>query len=86
MIDKIDLVYMWVDGKDPEWRKSKNHWLQEIQGKVIVNDDSVVDAVSNNVNIFYTMHSFIVLAKIHLCIAQMQLPNAFPRLIHHCFA
>lgn len=29
---KIDLVYLWVDGSDPEWRKAKNYWLQKIQG------------------------------------------------------
>lgn len=44
MVDKIDLVYMWVDGNDSEWRKTKNHWLQEVKGKVIVNADSAVDA------------------------------------------
>ena len=26
-MQKIDLVYMWVDGSDPEWLKTKNHYL-----------------------------------------------------------
>lgn len=26
---KIDLVYLWVDGNDPEWKKNKDFWKQK---------------------------------------------------------
>lgn len=43
-MNKIDLVYMWVDGNDKNWKKEKNYWLQKIKQEVIVCKDSVVDA------------------------------------------
>ena len=26
-MQKVDLVYMWVDGNDPEWRAKRNHYM-----------------------------------------------------------
>lgn len=31
--DKIDVVYLWVDDKDPKWRAEKNKWLEKITGE-----------------------------------------------------
>ncbi len=27
-MQKIDLVYMWVDGNDPKWQQEKEKWLE----------------------------------------------------------
>ena len=31
--DKIDIVYLWVDGSDKKWRKEKDKWFEIINGK-----------------------------------------------------
>lgn len=41
---KIDLVYMWVNDRDKNWQREKNHWLQEIKNETRVCDDSITDA------------------------------------------
>lgn len=43
-MEKIDLVYMWVDDSDKKWRDEKNYWLGEIQGKAPMFDEAAVDA------------------------------------------
>lgn len=32
--DKIDIVYLWVDGSDEKWRKEKDKYLEKITGKI----------------------------------------------------
>ena len=41
---KIDLVYLWVDGDDQEWLKTKNYWLKKIKNEAPVRHDSAVSA------------------------------------------
>ena len=43
-MDKIDLIYMWVDGSDSKWRSVKNHWQQQINSQENICEDSVVEA------------------------------------------
>ncbi len=31
--DKIDIVYLWVDGSDKNWAKEKDKWYKKITGK-----------------------------------------------------
>ena len=34
--DKIDIVYLWVDGADKKWRAEKDKWLEIATGKKLV--------------------------------------------------
>ena len=34
-MQKIDLVYLWVDGNDPKWRREKTKYLNLSGGKKI---------------------------------------------------
>lgn len=36
--DKIDMVYLWCDGNDPEFKKRRNHYL----GNVVIEDEKIV--------------------------------------------
>ena len=42
--EKIDLVYLWVDGNDKEWLKAKNYWLKEIKNEATIPTESTVSA------------------------------------------
>ncbi len=33
MTDKIDIVYLWVDSTDENWREQKDKWFEKINGK-----------------------------------------------------
>ena len=43
-MNKIDLVYMWVDGSDKNWQAIKNQWQQQINAQENICEDSVVEA------------------------------------------
>lgn len=33
--DNIDIVYLWVDGKDKKWQKARNFWYDKIKNKTV---------------------------------------------------
>ena len=33
--DKIDIVYLWVDGSDKNWQKTRNFWYDKIKNKTV---------------------------------------------------
>lgn len=35
MNDKIDIVYLWVDGSDKKWQKIRNFWYDKINKKTV---------------------------------------------------
>ena len=39
--DKIDIVYLWVDGSDKKWRNSRNEWYKKIYDKTCESHDSL---------------------------------------------
>ena len=41
---KIDLVYLWVDDTDKNWRAQKDKWLEIIKGQKPVYADAAIDA------------------------------------------
>ncbi len=41
---KIDLVYLWVDDTDKEWRAQKNKWQEIIKGEKPVSDYATTEA------------------------------------------
>lgn len=58
MKDKIDIVYLWVDGTDENWRAEKEKWLQKITGKVPMGRDSVAkERFRDNGELMYSMRS-----------------------------
>lgn len=52
---KVDLVYLWVDGNDPEWRKKKESYLTDI--KKYDNDAVNVSRFANNDELKYSLRS-----------------------------
>lgn len=56
--DKIDIVYLWVDDTDENWRAEKNKWLQKITGKVPMARDSVAtERFRDNGELMYSLRS-----------------------------
>ncbi len=54
---EIDLVYMWVDGSDPEWRARKNRFLPEDQ-RMEINIDAAGDCrYADNDELRYSLRS-----------------------------
>ena len=43
-IDKIDIVYLWVDDTDQKWRAQKDKWLKIIRSEKPVYADAAIDA------------------------------------------
>lgn len=43
-MQKIDLVYMWVDGNDPKWKREKEKYLATERCKTNLPPDATVDA------------------------------------------
>lgn len=41
---KIDLVYLWVDDTDKNWRAQKDKWLEVIKGQKPVYGDAAIEA------------------------------------------
>lgn len=37
--DKIDIVYLWVDGSDKKWRETRNAWYKKIYKKDLPNSN-----------------------------------------------
>ncbi len=46
-MQKIDIVYLWVDGSDQKWAAQKNKWMQKILGK---KQNNVADAKASATN------------------------------------
>ena len=56
--DKIDIVYLWVDGSDKKWRAEKDKWLQKITGHVPMARDSVAtERFRDNCELMYSLRS-----------------------------
>lgn len=57
-MDKIDLVYLWVDGSDPVWRVVKEEWCEKITGKAGVYKDALSAARwADNDELLYSLRS-----------------------------
>lgn len=51
----VDLVYLWVDGNDENWRAKKNYWQQQIKG---VDSQAVTDGrFIDNEELKYSLRS-----------------------------
>ena len=58
MKDKIDIVYLWVDDTDENWRAEKDKWLQKITGRVPMARDSVAtERFRDNGELLYSFRS-----------------------------
>lgn len=54
----IDLVYIWVDGNDPEWISIKNRYKTMLfQEEVVVSDASTNNRFSDNEELRYSLRS-----------------------------
>ncbi|MBP3397716.1 MAG: Stealth CR1 domain-containing protein [Alphaproteobacteria bacterium] len=42
--EKIDIVYLWVDDSDKNWRAQKDKWLEIIKGQKPVYEDAAIEA------------------------------------------
>lgn len=55
---KIDIVYLWVDGSDKNWRNEKDKWYKKIIGKVPMGCDSVAtERFRDNGELMYSLRS-----------------------------
>jgi hypothetical protein len=55
---KIDLVYLWVDDTDKNWRAQKDKWLEIIKGQKPVYADAAIDARwRDNGELLYSLRS-----------------------------
>ena len=56
--EKIDIVYLWVDGSDEKWRAEKDKWYEKITGKVRMGRDSVAtERFRDNGELMYSLRS-----------------------------
>ncbi|MBQ7409287.1 MAG: hypothetical protein IJV03_01855 [Alphaproteobacteria bacterium] len=56
--DKIDIVYLWVDGYDKNWAKEKDKWYKKITGKTPVYKSAVgVERFRDNGELKYSLRS-----------------------------
>ena len=57
-ITPIDIVYLWVDDNDENWRHEKDKWLRRIKGTVPMGRDSVArERFRNNGELMYSLRS-----------------------------
>lgn len=45
-MDKIDIVYLWVDGSDKKWAAEKNKWLRQLSGNKFIVADAKASATN----------------------------------------
>ena len=56
--DKIDIVYLWVDGSDKKWRKSRNFWYDRIHKKTVQDANNLNDSLyRDNGELKYSLRS-----------------------------
>lgn len=56
--DKIDIVYLWVDGSDKKWRTAKDKWFEIINGKKpIYNGAAGAERFRDNGELLYSFRS-----------------------------
>ena len=46
--EKIDLVYLWVDGSDSDWLKKKNKYLQSLNFEVTQDESGACRYIDND--------------------------------------
>ncbi len=57
-MEKIDIVYLWVDGSDVVWRAAKQHWQEKLQGRNDAYKEAFVDARwADNDELLYSLRS-----------------------------
>ena len=58
MNDKIDIVYLWVDGNDKKWQKIRNFWYDKINHKTVENANNLSSALyRDNGELRYSLRS-----------------------------
>ena len=56
--DKIDIVYLWVDGSDKKWRKIRDFWYDKIQNKTVESSNNLNSALyRDNGELKYSLRS-----------------------------
>ena len=56
--EKIDIVYLWVDGSDENWRTEKDKWYEKITGKTpIYHGAATKERWRDNGELLYSMRS-----------------------------
>ncbi len=56
--EKIDIVYLWVDGSDKEWQKIRNFWYDKLQNKTVENANNLNAALyRDNGELKYSLRS-----------------------------
>ena len=56
--DKIDIVYLWVDGSDKKWLKSRNFWYDKIHNKTLADANNLNDSLyRDNGELKYSLRS-----------------------------
>lgn len=56
-MDKIDIVYLWVDGADKKWLTEKNKWQTKITGKTASIIKSNIERYRDNDELKYSLRS-----------------------------
>jgi hypothetical protein len=57
-LEPIDVVYLWVDGNDPQWKEIKNHYKALIEGKSDITQDGATDnRFADNQELRYSLRS-----------------------------
>ncbi|MCQ2568086.1 MAG: stealth family protein [Alphaproteobacteria bacterium] len=58
MNDKIDIVYLWVDGSDKKWQKIRNFWYDKINHKTVETANNLSPALyRDNGELKYSLRS-----------------------------
>ena len=58
MTDKIDIVYLWVDGDDKKWQKIRNFWYNKINNKTVETANNLSPALyRDNGELKYSLRS-----------------------------
>lgn len=56
--DKIDIVYLWVDGSDKKWRETRNFWYDKINHKTVEYANNLNDSLyRDNGELKYSLRS-----------------------------
>ena len=56
--DKIDIVYLWVDGSDKKWRKARDFWYDKINSETIKDANNLNDSLyRDNGELKYSLRS-----------------------------
>jgi len=56
--NKIDIVYLWVDGADKKWHTEKEKWYKKITGKIMPDTQSAAESLyRDNGELLYSMRS-----------------------------